>query len=121
MGVCFHCELQKTVGEKLSLMVSAVRQMALKLLLISMTGCGLKFFRWLVLSLLLSFRINTPKSKCLFSKRITGVFSRAAGKTGQQCRKGSPGEDAKKLGTTLDYSPSRCAVLIAMLLYRGHQ
>jgi len=40
------------------------------------TGCGLHFFRWLVLYLLLSFGINIPKFKSLliFTKNKEVVY-----------------------------------------------
>lgn len=51
-----HCQANGQVQEGIQ---------APKLLLISVTGCGLHFFRWLVLYLLFSVRVNTPKFKNL--------------------------------------------------------
>lgn len=47
-----------------------------KLLLISVKGCGLHFFRWQVLYLLFSFKVNTPKLKNLliFTKVNKSVY-----------------------------------------------
>lgn len=123
VGVCFHRELQETVGEKLSLMVRAVRQMAKSnkeyrhlnsywspwqaVAYISSGGWSCIFF------CLLGLTYHSSKA-CLFSQRIKKwcVF-KSCGQTGQQHRKESPGEDVKKLAAILDYPTSRWVVLNA--------